>query len=188
MTDAMLENYFATNYGPVQNCKVAKDPNGKSKTYGFVWFKEGRHANRAMLDSKGGKCPFKLDWYKILALRQINNQTENAQSAETGFLQIYIKWRKKNPNLDSAPLSKSDLLEWFGQFGKIVDMDFHFEQNRALVAFNNHFEAQLAIFKSKFDLKGYSVAVRPADQKRNIHLTKYLSIRDQNQAYPSPAI
>jgi len=68
MTDGQLEAYFANKYGPVQNCKVAKDDmTGKSKTYGFVWFKEGKHANAAMLDFKCGKSPYTLDWYKILA-------------------------------------------------------------------------------------------------------------------------
>lgn len=50
MTDEDLEKYF-TNYGPVRSCKVAKDPvSGQSKLYGFVWFKEARDANKAMLD------------------------------------------------------------------------------------------------------------------------------------------
>ena len=71
MTDRDLEEFFSTRYGPVQNSKVAKDVNGKSKGYGFVWFKEGRHANAAMLDFKCGKIPFNLDWYKILAQRKI---------------------------------------------------------------------------------------------------------------------
>ena len=67
MTDFQLEEYFS-KYGPVRNCKIAKDSiSGRSKTYGFVWFEEGQHANTAMLDSKAGQTPFTMDWYKILA-------------------------------------------------------------------------------------------------------------------------
>lgn len=74
MTDEMLEKFFESKYGPVQNCKVSKEADGRPRTYGFVCFKEGRHANRAILDSKSGNCKFKLEWYKILAQRQIEKQ------------------------------------------------------------------------------------------------------------------
>jgi hypothetical protein len=72
-------------------------------------------------------------------------------------------------------------VEHFSQFGQIVDFDFHFEQNRALIAFKNHIEAKLSISRYKFELLNYMVSVKPADQKRNIHLTKFLTIRDQSQ-------
>lgn len=96
MTDTMLEDYFSEEYGPVLSCKVAKDSDGNSKTYGFVWFKEGRHANRAMLDSKSGKCKFNLDWYKILALRQAHDKVNKGTKQNDQFTQIYVKWRKKD--------------------------------------------------------------------------------------------
>lgn len=83
MSDEELERYFL-NYGPIRSCKIAKDPvSGESKLYGFVWFKEARDANKAMLDFRNNyqndngrfrhndveKIHFQLDWYKIIAQR-----------------------------------------------------------------------------------------------------------------------
>jgi RNA recognition motif-containing protein len=80
MTDQELDAYFS-KYGPVKNCKIAKDPvTGKSKSYGFVWFQNGKDANAAMLDFKANRDkPYTLDWYKILAQRP-NQKIENSQS------------------------------------------------------------------------------------------------------------
>ena len=69
MSEKDLEGYF-TKYGSIKNCKIAKDPqSGKSKSYGFVWFEQGKGANAAMLDYKAKIIPYTLDWYKILAQR-----------------------------------------------------------------------------------------------------------------------
>jgi RNA recognition motif-containing protein len=78
MSERDLEDYFDSRYGPIRNCKIAKDStNGRSKTYGYVLFKEGRHANAAMLDSKAGNTEFTMDWYTILAQRPSVKSTNN---------------------------------------------------------------------------------------------------------------
>jgi len=65
MNEQEFEDYFSYKYGPVKSCKISKDPQtGKSRSYGFVWFENGKDANMAMLDYVSGNSKFRLEWYK----------------------------------------------------------------------------------------------------------------------------
>lgn len=162
MTDFELEEYFATRYGPVRNCKIAKEPmTGRSKTYGFVWFEEGRHANAAMLDSKAGKTPFAMDWYKILAQRP----SLKMYSDQPVFDQVCITWRKIGSDLSTESLQKEDLRKYYSKFGRIVDIDFQSENNRAMIAFERSIEAEFAVAVTKIVIRNHSVWAKPMKER-----------------------
>lgn len=150
ISELELECYFSENYGPVQSCKIAKQPNGRPKPYGFVWFKEGRDANKAILESKSGKCPFKLEWYQILSQRL----TDQKQKTSGEFNQIFVSWFKKDLNSGDS-LTKDDILKVYLKYGTIVDLDFQSEKNRALIVYDSNVDAECAVVFPSLTLKGY---------------------------------
>ena len=152
-TEKELEIFFTSKYGPVQNCKVAKDEEGRPKTYGFVWFKEGKHANAAMLDFKSGKCPYTLDWYKILAQRQSQKIVDTKE-----VRQILVTWRRIDQNsFSQTKIQKKDLLTYFEKFGQIVDSSIQSEHLRALIAFSSSQSADFALIHPKFTFREHTV-------------------------------
>lgn len=153
MLDSELEAFFAKRYGPVQNCKVAKDASGRPKTYGFVWFREGRHANAAMLDFKSGTSPFKLDWYKILGQRQTGKETAKAE-----YDSISVAWR----NSDSV--RQEDLINYFSKFGTITDLQFEADCNKARLTFSNPSEAEFACIVPEQSCRNFTVQVTPVGE------------------------
>lgn len=163
VTEQELEHYFSVNFGPVQSCKIAKQPNGQPKPYGFVWFKEGRAANKAILESKTGKCPFKLEWYQILAQR-INEQVMKSSGE---FKQIFVSWARMSYN-SKETITKDDILRIFMKYGTIADVDFQSEKNRALIVYDSHVDAECAILSSSITFKGYSIKCKPATMMNSV--------------------
>lgn len=50
-TEEQLRRHFESNYGPVVDCFVGRDPDTKeSRCFGFVTFKETNHASRALAE------------------------------------------------------------------------------------------------------------------------------------------
>lgn len=57
VTDAMLQETFASRYSSIKGAKVVIDPNtGRSKGYGFVRFGDENEKTRAMTDMNGVYC------------------------------------------------------------------------------------------------------------------------------------
>ena len=166
MSERDLEDYFDSRYGPVRNCKIAKDStNGRSKTYGYVLFKEGRHANAAMLDSKAGNTEFSMDWYTILAQRPSVKSTNN----QPIFDEIQITWRKIEKF--SNEISQDDLLKYFSKFGRIVDISFQPAKCMAIITFQTCEEAEFSIVLPKVVIKNHSLLVKPMNQRCDRELT-----------------
>lgn len=90
-----------------------------------------------MLDSKAGKTPYTIDWYKILGQRP----SLKIYSEQPVFDQVCITWRKLKSEISLNSLQKEDLLRYYSKFGRIVDVDFQSENNRAMIAFERSKDA-----------------------------------------------
>ena len=168
VTDKNLEEYFR-QFGPIKNCKVAKDPTtGQSKTYGYVWFERSRDANMAMLKYKSGELRWTIDWYKILSQR---DNCKFAQKKTEFHDQIFVTWRRidyDSNNLEG--ITKDDLKNYYMKFGVIVDMDFQSDANRAFVGFATCDEAEFALSHPKTTIKNHSIWAK--SWKERTHATK----------------
>jgi len=96
-------------FGNILSCKVAADPSGQSKGYGFVQFEQEESAQNA-IEKLNGMCLNRKVVYVGPFLRK--HERENSVS-KTQFNNVFVK------NL-SESMTKEELDQIFGEYGKIT--------------------------------------------------------------------
>ena len=62
-------------------------------------------------------------------------------------------------------LTRKDIENYFRKFGKIVDMDFQSDSNRAMIIFSKCSEAEFALVTPKLEIKNHSVWAKPMKER-----------------------
>ncbi|KAG2705461.1 hypothetical protein I3760_05G054500 [Carya illinoinensis] len=161
VTDAMLQETFASRYPSVKGAKVVIDSNtGRSKGYGFVRFGDESERSRAITEMNGMYCssrpmrlgvatPKKSSGYQqqyssqalVLAGGHASNGavTQGSQSdGESNNTTIFVG------GLDSD-VSDEDLRQPFSQFGEIVSVKIPVGKGCGFVQFANRKNAEDAM-------------------------------------------
>ncbi|XP_074275537.1 polyadenylate-binding protein 2-like [Silene latifolia] len=103
-----LHDTFST-FGTILSCKVATDPFGQSKGYGFVQYESDESAQKAIEKLNGMLLNDKQVYVGPFVRRQERENTVD----KTRFTNVFVK------NL-SETVTDDDLAKTFGQFGKIT--------------------------------------------------------------------
>jgi len=108
---AMYDTFSA--FGNILSCKVAQDPSGESKGYGFVHFETEEAAVQA-IDKVNGML---LNNKKVFVGRFVPRKEREIELGEKAkkFTNVYIKNFNEN-------LSEDDLTEMFSKYGKITSL------------------------------------------------------------------
>ncbi|KAF5444035.1 hypothetical protein F2P56_036542, partial [Juglans regia] len=160
VTDAMLQETFATRYPSVKGAKVVIDSNtGRSKGYGFVRFGDENERSRAITEMNGMYCssrPMRLgvatpkksaghqQQYSSQALVLAGGQASNGviqgsqSDGESNNTTIFVG------GLDSD-VSDEDLRQPFSQFGEIVSVKIPVGKGCGFVQFSNRKNAEDAM-------------------------------------------
>lgn len=104
---ALHETFSA--FGAILSCKVAVDPSGQSKGYGFVQYETEESAQKAMSQLNGMLLNDKQVYVGPFLRRQERDSTANV----TKFTNVYVK------NLADST-TDDELKNTFGEFGKIT--------------------------------------------------------------------
>jgi polyadenylate-binding protein len=99
-------------YGAILSCKVATDPTGQSKGYGFVQFDSVESAKNAIKSLNGTSLDGKRIFVGPFVAKE-NRESTSSPSGSNKFNNVFVK------NL-SEPTTESDLIDIFGKFGKIT--------------------------------------------------------------------
>ncbi|KAK4799169.1 hypothetical protein SAY86_024534 [Trapa natans] len=103
-----LHDTFDT-FGTILSCKVATDPSGQSKGYGFVQFDDEESAKKAIEKLNG----MLLNDKQVFVGPFLPKQERESSSKNTKFNNVYVK------NL-SESTTDDDLKRIFGEFGSIT--------------------------------------------------------------------
>ncbi|MED6194903.1 Polyadenylate-binding protein 8 [Stylosanthes scabra] len=99
-----------SSFGSILSCKIATDPSGQSKGFGFVQFEKEESAQNA-IDKLNGMLINDKQVY--VGHFQRKQDRESVLSANTKFSNVYVK------NL-SESMSDDDLKKTFGEYGTIT--------------------------------------------------------------------
>ncbi|KAK9667139.1 hypothetical protein RND81_14G235800 [Saponaria officinalis] len=103
-----LQETFAS-FGTILSCKVATDPSGQSKGYGFVQYESEESAQKAIEKLNGMLLNDKQVYVGPFVRRQERENTVD----KTKFTNVYVK------NFAES-MTDEDLAKTFGQYGKIT--------------------------------------------------------------------
>ncbi|KAG0461604.1 hypothetical protein HPP92_021901 [Vanilla planifolia] len=98
-------------FGTILSCKVATDPSGQSKGYGFVQFERDEAAKNA-IDKLNGML---LNDKQVFVGPFLRKQERENSMSKTKFNNVYVK------NL-STSTTEEDLSRIFGEYGKITSV------------------------------------------------------------------
>jgi polyadenylate-binding protein len=131
-TEEDLQKAFS-EYGPLTSTVVMRDPDGKSKCFGFVNFESPDDAVRAVEDLNGKKVDDK-EWYVGKAQKKSEREAELKNQFEQSMKEAADKYQGANlyvKNLDGG-ISDEKLKELFAPFGAITSCKvcsfFHYEK------------------------------------------------------------
>eukprot|EP00850_Spirogloea_muscicola_P005984 SM000028S10078 [mRNA] locus=s28:200844:204900:- [translate_table: standard] len=119
-TDDDLKTTFSA-YGPISSAVVMKDPDGKSKGFGFVNFEHADDAAKAVKGLNGQKFDDK-EWYVGRAQKKGEREQELRQKFEQDRKERVEKYQGVNLYLKNLEDSMDDekLRELFAEFGTIT--------------------------------------------------------------------
>ncbi|KAF7810917.1 polyadenylate-binding protein RBP47 [Senna tora] len=157
VTDAMLQETFASRYSSVKGAKVVFDSNsGRSKGYGFVRFADENERSRAMTEMNGVYCssrPMRIGVAtpkKSYGHQQQYSSQANGHSANGAMAQGPQSEGNFNNTtifvggLDSD-VSDEDLRQPFLQYGEVVSVKIPLGKGCGFVQFANRKNAEDAI-------------------------------------------
>jgi len=165
-------------FGPIKSAIVMKDPEGKSRGFGFVNFDEHDHASKAVEDLNGkessgkvlyvGRAQKKRD--RERELRDKFEQLKMERASKFSGVNLYIK------NLDDA-INDEKLREAFEPFGnissaKVMSDDKGNSKGFGFVCFGTTEEATKAVSEMNGHLLGnkplYVALAQRKDERKNI--------------------
>ncbi|XP_022763418.1 polyadenylate-binding protein 2-like [Durio zibethinus] len=154
-------------FGNILSCKVATDPSGNSKGYGFVQFDNEEAAQKAIEKLNG----MLLNDKQVYVGPFVRKQERDTSISKTKFNNVYVK------NL-SESTSEEDLKNIFGEFGPITSAVVMREPDRkskcfGFINFENADDAAIAVESlngKKFDDKEWYVGKAQKKSEREVEL------------------
>ncbi|XP_075410400.1 polyadenylate-binding protein 4 isoform X5 [Tenrec ecaudatus] len=196
MDDEGLKELFS-QFGKTLSVKVMRDPNGKSKGFGFVSYEKHEDANKAVeeMDGKeiGGKAIFVGRAQKKVErqaeLKRKFEQLKQERISRYQGVNLYIK------NLDDT-IDDEKLRKEFSPFGSITSAKVMLEDGRSkgfgFVCFSSPEEATKAVTEMNGRIVGSKplyVALAQRKEERKAHLTnQYMQRVAGMRALPANAI
>jgi polyadenylate-binding protein len=161
-TEEDLQKAFS-EYGPLTSTVVMRDPDGKSKCFGFVNFESPDDAARAVENLNGKKVDDK-EWYVGKAQKKSEREAELKNQFEQSMKEAANKYQGANlyvKNLDDS-ISDEKLMELFAPFGaitscKVMRDPTGISKGSGFVAFSTPEEASRALN----DMNGKMVVSKP---------------------------
>ncbi|CAA7406982.1 unnamed protein product [Spirodela intermedia] len=158
-------------FGNILSCKIATDPSGQSKGYGFVQFEQDEAAQNAISKLNG----MLLNDKQVFVGPFVRKQERDNSSNRTKFFNVFVK------NL-SESTTEEDLKIIFGKYGNITSSVIMREGDGkskcfGFVNFENADDAALAVEElngNKFDDKEWYVGKAQKKSERELELkTKF---------------
>ncbi|VUZ42375.1 unnamed protein product [Hymenolepis diminuta] len=160
-TEEQLKRHFESNYGPLVDCFVARDPDTKeSRCFGFVTFKENNHASRALAEFPHfiEGAPIQVRPYK---LGQTNNNktpigggSSRKDQQKPGKHRIVVIGISDTATRDSINTALSEI-------GPVRNVDMESERGFAIVNFEKPETVDLAVHFSTIKIDDSNCKIYP---------------------------
>ncbi|XP_011623994.1 polyadenylate-binding protein RBP47 [Amborella trichopoda] len=151
VTDALLQETFASRYSSVKGAKVVFDANtGRSKGYGFVRFGDDSERLRAMTEMNGLYCSSRPMRIGVATPRKSTQQQYVSQGGFPSNGQNFQSEGDSNNTtifvggLDSS-VTEDDLREAFSKYGDIASVKIPVNKGCGFVQFANRSNAEEAL-------------------------------------------
>ncbi|KAF6110497.1 poly(A) binding protein cytoplasmic 4 [Phyllostomus discolor] len=196
MGDESLKELFS-QFGKTLSVKVMRDPNGKSKGFGFVSYEKHEDANKAVEEMNGKEISGKVIFVgraqkKVERQAELKRKFEQLKQERISRYQgvnLYIK------NLDDT-IDDEKLRKEFSPFGSITSAKVMLEDGRSkgfgFVCFSSPEEATKAVTEMNGRIVGSKplyVALAQRKEERKAHLTnQYMQRVAGMRALPANAI
>ncbi|XP_053516216.1 polyadenylate-binding protein 4 isoform X4 [Artibeus jamaicensis] len=196
MDDESLKELFS-QFGKTLSVKVMRDPNGKSKGFGFVSYEKHEDANKAVEEMNGKEISGKVIFVgraqkKVERQAELKRKFEQLKQERISRYQgvnLYIK------NLDDT-IDDEKLRKEFSPFGSITSAKVMLEDGRSkgfgFVCFSSPEEATKAVTEMNGRIVGSKplyVALAQRKEERKAHLTnQYMQRVAGMRALPANAI
>ncbi|XP_054349630.1 polyadenylate-binding protein 4 isoform X10 [Pongo pygmaeus] len=194
--DESLKELFS-QFGKTLSVKVMRDPNGKSKGFGFVSYEKHEDANKAVEEMNGKEISGKIIFVgraqkKVERQAELKRKFEQLKQERISRYQgvnLYIK------NLDDT-IDDEKLRKEFSPFGSITSAKVMLEDGRSkgfgFVCFSSPEEATKAVTEMNGRIVGSKplyVALAQRKEERKAHLTnQYMQRVAGMRALPANAI
>ncbi|XP_016426521.1 heterogeneous nuclear ribonucleoprotein A1-like isoform X2 [Sinocyclocheilus rhinocerous] len=155
-TDESLRAHFE-QWGTLTDCVVMRDPNTKrSRGFGFVTYSSVNEVDAAM-DAR----PHKVDGRAVEPKRAVSREDSCKAGAHSTVKKMFVGGIKEDTD-------EEHLREYFGQFGKIDEVNIMTEKNSdkrrgfAFVTFDDHDAVDRIVIQKYHTVNGHNCEVRKA--------------------------
>ncbi|XP_051767923.1 heterogeneous nuclear ribonucleoprotein A1a isoform X3 [Chanodichthys erythropterus] len=155
-TDESLRAHFE-QWGTLTDCVVMRDPNTKrSRGFGFVTYSSVGEVDAAM-DAR----PHKVDGRAVEPKRAVSREDSSKPGAHSTVKKIFVGGIKEDTD-------EEHLREYFGQFGKIEEVNIMTEKNSdkrrgfAFITFDDHDSVDRIVIQKYHTVNGHNCEVRKA--------------------------
>ncbi|RXN11535.1 gastrula zinc finger -like isoform X6 [Labeo rohita] len=155
-TDESLRAHFE-QWGTLTDCVVMRDPNTKrSRGFGFVTYSSVSEVDAAM-DAR----PHKVDGRAVEPKRAVSREDSCKPGAHSTVKKMFVGGIKEDTD-------EEHLREYFGQFGKIEEVNIMTEKNSdkrrgfAFITFDDHDSVDRIVIQKYHTVNGHNCEVRKA--------------------------
>ncbi|XP_056323788.1 heterogeneous nuclear ribonucleoprotein A1a isoform X1 [Danio aesculapii] len=155
-TDESLRAHFE-QWGTLTDCVVMRDPNTKrSRGFGFVTYSSVGEVDAAM-DAR----PHKVDGRAVEPKRAVSREDSSKPGAHSTVKKMFVGGIKEDTD-------EEHLREYFGQFGKIDEVNIMTEKNSdkrrgfAFITFDDHDAVDRIVIQKYHTVNGHNCEVRKA--------------------------
>ncbi|XP_042589496.1 heterogeneous nuclear ribonucleoprotein A1a [Cyprinus carpio] len=155
-TDESLRAHFE-QWGTLTDCVVMRDPNTKrSRGFGFVTYSSVNEVDAAM-DAR----PHKVDGRAVEPKRAVSREDSSKPGAHSTVKKMFVGGIKEDTD-------EEHLREYFGQFGKIDEVNIMTEKNSdkrrgfAFITFDDHDAVDRIVIQKYHTVNGHNCEVRKA--------------------------
>ncbi|KAK2874607.1 hypothetical protein Q8A67_021760 [Cirrhinus molitorella] len=155
-TDESLRAHFE-QWGTLTDCVVMRDPNTKrSRGFGFVTYSSVSEVDAAM-DAR----PHKVDGRAVEPKRAVSREDSCKPGAHSTVKKMFVGGIKEDTD-------EEHLREYFGQFGKIDEVNIMTEKNSdkrrgfAFITFDDHDSVDRIVIQKYHTINGHNCEVRKA--------------------------
>lgn len=149
---------FYSQFGEVTNCIVVKDKQtSKSRGFGFVTYKASSMVDEAMKNR-----PHHINGRQTLPKRAVPREEAGSPTAGASIQKLFIG------GIKDKSISKEDLDDYFGKYGKIKDSVVMVEKETGksrgfgFVEFDDYDPVDKVLLEKPHQIKGHNVDVKKA--------------------------